>query len=296
MIVNKTNLDAAFVGFQLLFQGAMQSAPTTYSQITTPVTSTTSEETYPWLGTNTKFREWVGSRRLQNLQTHGYTIVNKKFENTVTIPKDKFEDDTYGVYSPVIQQLGQDSAEHPDILTYQLLKKGDSTPCYDGQNYFDTDHPGFDENGNDISVSNYQAGAGPAWILMDTTKVVKPIILQKRRPYNFVSRTKPDDPHVFDQDEFIYGVDARLNVGFGLWQFAFMSRAELNADNYGAARAAMGSIRGESGDSIAVTPNLLIYPPSLEGAANTLLKGDTINATTNTWKGTAQPLLAPRLA
>ncbi|EGY02284.1 Mu-like prophage major head subunit gpT [Nitrospirillum viridazoti Y2] len=296
MIIDQTNLDAAFLAFKMLFQGALTASPTTYSRIVTEVSSSTKEEKYPWLGTTTRFREWVGARRIQNLQTHGFTIVNKKFENTIGIKRDEFEDDSYGIYSPIIQQMGQDSANHPDILVYNLLKAGDSTPCYDGQNFFDTDHPGFDANGADISVSNYQAGSGPAWVVMDVSKVVKPIILQKRRPYNFVARTKPDDPRVFDMDEYLYGVDARLNVGFGLWQFAFMSKAPLTADNYKAARAAMGSLRGENGDSIGVMPNLLIVPPSLEGDANTLLKADYISATSNVWKGTAEMLVSSRFA
>ena len=43
--------------------------------------------------------------------------------------------------------------------------------CYDGQNFFDTDHP-VGEQGSQETVSNVQTGAGPAWYLLDTTRPV----------------------------------------------------------------------------------------------------------------------------
>lgn len=78
---------------------------------------------------------------------------------------------------------------------------------------------------------------------------------------------------------------------------AYASKAELNADNYGAARAAMQSLTNEAGSSLAIMPNLLVVPPSLEGAGRKLLKNE-FNAAgaTNEWFGTAELLSVPYLA
>lgn len=54
------------------------------------------------------------------------------------------------------------------------------------------------------------------WHLGDFSKIVKPAILQMRRPAQFVSRDKPDDAKVFDQKKFTYGVDGRWAVGVTL--------------------------------------------------------------------------------
>lgn len=65
-------------------------------------------------------------------------------------------------------------------------------------------------------------------------------------------------------DEYLYGVRARANAGFGLWQLAFGSRAPLTAANYAAARASMSSIKGDQGRVLGIRPNVLVVPPALE--------------------------------
>ena len=77
--------------------------------------------TYPWLGRTTKFREWLGDRVIQALEAHSYTIANRNFEDTVSIDRNDIEDDTYGVYEPIIEQLGWDTKVHPDMLLFQMI-------------------------------------------------------------------------------------------------------------------------------------------------------------------------------
>ena len=48
-------------------------------------------------------------------------------------------------------------------------------------------------------------------------------------------------------DEFLYGVRARVNAGFGLWQLGFGSKDALNEANYAAARAAMMGFKSDGG-------------------------------------------------
>ena len=296
MIVNQVNLDAAFTGFKTLYTKGMARAKPTYDRVATIVPSSTSKEVYPWLGQTTKFREWVGDRVKQGLATHGFTIVNKHFEDTVTINADEFEDDSYGIYAPMFEQLGQDATMHPDILTWKLCKAGISSLCYDGQYFFDTDHPGFDENGAATTVANVDSGgSGAYWYLFDTTRVVKPFIFQKRKDYTFTSLNKPTDQNVFMQNEYVYGSDARVNAGYGLWQLGFASNQTLNAANYQAARTALQTIRLENGDVMDVTPDLLVVSAANDGAARQLLHAEQIGATTNIWKGSADLLVVPRL-
>ena len=114
MIINSATLNGIKTSFNVIFNKAFTEAPSQYKAIAMDVPSTAAENTYAWLGMTTKFREWVGDRVIQNLETHGYTIRNKKFENTVGVSEDDIEDDNLGVYTPLIQNLGYDAKVHPD--------------------------------------------------------------------------------------------------------------------------------------------------------------------------------------
>lgn len=54
------------------------------------------------------------------------------------------------------------------------------------------------------------------WYCADLSKAMKPLIVQNRRPDQFVTRDNPADPKVFDQKKYSYGVDNRRNVGVSL--------------------------------------------------------------------------------
>jgi len=273
MLINQQNLQVLFKGFNLTFQQAFEGATSTWEQVATPIPSTTAENIYPWLGQSTQFREWVGERVYQSLKLHDYRIKNKTFENTIAVPRETIEDDQYGVFTPLVAQLGQDAKEHPDLLIFELLKNGFTTPCYDGQYFFDTDHP-VGAQGKQVSVSNFQGGTGRPWFLLDTNRVIKPLILQKRRDYAFVSKQDPADENVFNRNEFVYGADGRCNVGFSLWQLAYASREPLDASAFNDAYACMQSFKGDHGRPLGIRPKLLITGPQDRAAALEVVKAE----------------------
>ena len=296
LIVNQANIRAVFQGFKVVFDQAFKGTTPTWDKVAMLQPSTGSEEVYPWLGATTRFREWLGDRVIQNLKTYDWTVKNKSFENTVGVGRDQIEDDKYGVFSPLMAQMGQDAAEHPDQLVYALFAAGFTTLCYDGQYFFDTDHPVLDANGNAVSVSNHGGGAGTAWYLIDDTRVIKPLIFQKRKDYQFVAMDAPTDEAVFSRKEFRYGVDARVNAAYGLWQLAYASKQTLDATNYGAARAAMMSMQGDNGRPLGLRPQLLVVPPSLEKAAFDVVQAERLaNGADNAYYKTARVLVSPWL-
>lgn len=297
MIINRTSLNAMFTGFQTAFNEAFAGAPSDHHQVCMEVPSTQAQEQYAWLGKTTRFREWIGDRVIQNLASHDFTIKNKSYENTVGVDRDNIEDDTYGVYKPLFAQLGQDAKNHPDELVFALMAAGFTGLCYDGQYFFDTDHPVVQADGTIASVSNYGGGAGAAWYLLDVSKMVRPFILQKRRDYKLVKMDQETDEEVFSRKQYRYGVDARANVGFGLWQLAHASKQDLTADNYGAARAALMSMKGDNGKPLGVRPTLLVVPPSLEAKGLAILQAEkNANGADNIYRNTAKLLATPWLA
>lgn len=291
MIINSTNLAALRTGFSTLFKKGLGQASSQYALVATMVASSTREQRYGWLGKIPNVREWIGARVVQNISESDYAIREKKWELTVGVDRDDIETDNLGTYSPLFEEMGQSTGAKWDQLVFGLLKAGFATLCYDGQFFFDTDHPVLDEAGNLTSVANTDAvaGNGPAWYLLDVSRALKPIILQKRKDFSFVAKDRDTDDNVFGLNEYVYGADARANVGFGFWQFAWGSKATLNAANYGAARAALASMKGDYGRPLGIRPMLLVVPPQLESAALKILNNEmSAGGETNEWKGTAK--------
>jgi len=296
MIINQANLRLLFTGFKASFQNAFAGVTPDFQQFTMTVNSTASVEQYGWLGNSTAFREWLGDRVIQNLQLHDYSIKNKSFENTVGVPRESIEDDSYGIFSPLMAQLGQDAANHPAGLLYDLMSGGFSGKCYDGQYFFDTDHPVTDKNNKEQSASNFQGGTGTAWYLLDTTRIMKPLILQNRKPYTFVNLDQDKDENVFMRKEYIYGADARLNVGYGLWQLASASKEELTSESFNDLYAQMQARTGDRGKKLGIAPKLLVVPPSLRAQALEVVKADkNANGASNINKDVVDVLSTPWL-
>ncbi|OPY15617.1 MAG: Mu-like prophage major head subunit gpT [Syntrophus sp. PtaB.Bin001] len=296
MIINANNLGILFRAFNAAFQKGFIGVEPAWSKIATLVPSTTSEEDYGWLGDIPGLREWIGDRQVKNISTSDYSVKNKKFELTVGVPKDKVEDDKYGVYAPLVEMLGNSAALHPDELVFGLLALAFATKCYDGQYFIDSDHPVKQKDGTTASVSNYQSGSSNPWFLLDTSRPLKPLIYQRRRPYNFVPLTKEDDQNVFMKDQYVYGSDGRGNAGFGFWQMAYGSKAALSTENYNAAYAAMMAFKKENGQPLGVKPTLLVCGPSNRSAALEVVKAERLaNGASNTNFGTTDVFVTPWL-
>jgi phage major head subunit gpT-like protein len=296
MLVNAANLDSLRVGFKTNFQNGLGMADQDWQQLATVVPSTTKEQKYGWLGKMPRVREWVGPRLVQNLMQHDYSIKEKALELTLGVDRDDVETDELGIYAPLFTAMGQETGSEWAAMVYAQLASGFTTNCYDGQFFFDVDHPVLDAAGNTTSVANTDGGGGTPWFLLDISRPIKPIILQKRKDFEFVAKDKLTDDNVFNNKEFVYGADARANTGFGFWQMAWGSRQPLTPANYAIARAAMGGMKGDFGKPLGIKPGLLVVPSTLESAGNKIVNSQLgTGGETNEWQGTAKLLVTPWL-
>lgn len=295
--ITAETLRAMNTGFKAIFQNAFTSAKPLWSRLAEKVNSSTSLETYSWLNQIPGMREWIDERQIKRLELEAYTLKNRKFEDTIAVKREHIEDDQLGTYRMAISGMSAAAAEHPDELVFEALKRGHEIICYDGQNFFDADHP-VRVNGAETSVSNIQAGAGPSWYLLCTNKPVKPIVYQERIAPDLVIHDDPDkSDRVFMNDEFLYGTRSRGAAGYTYWQLAFKSNAPLTKANFETARAAMASLKGDEGRPLNIIPNMLVVGPELETAAEEILVVDRLaNGQTNPNKGKAEILMTPYLA
>ncbi|HDL7646489.1 Mu-like prophage major head subunit gpT family protein [Escherichia coli] len=303
-------ITSLMTGYRGDFQAGMAMAPSQYQQIAMTVPSTSKSNTYGWLGQFPQFREWIGSRVIEKMKAYGYSIVNKTFEGTVAINRDDFEDDNLGIYSPLFQEMGRAAAAQPDELVFAALRDGVKVACYDGQNFFDTEHPVYpkvDGTGDVKNVSNKFVAqtaeksdyTGPAWYLLDCSRAVKPLIYQDRRKAELVAQTKVDEGLAFTDNEFVFGASARRNVGYGFWQMAYMMQAPLTLDNLWLGWSAMREFTADGGRKLGIKPTHIVVPTSLEKQAVQLLErelfADGNTTVSNEMKGKLQLLVADYL-
>ncbi|MCK2084833.1 head protein [Aeromonas sp. 3925] len=294
-------LQSLFTGFKKNFEDAKSEAPSQYTKIATVIKSTTKSNTYGWLGKFPSLRKWVGDRVIESLKAHGYQIVNEDFEATVGVDRNDIEDDELGIYAPMFAEMGRSAGVHPDELCFGLLGAGFTTPCYDAQYFFDTDHPVYpkaDGTGTPALVANLVVDAGYSgepWFLLDTSRALKPVIFQDRKSPQLIAMTKVDDEAVFTRKEFRYGVDCRDAAGFGFWQLAFANKRALTPDNLWDAFSRMRAFEADGGRKLGIKPTLLVVPASLEKLATQMLERELSENSSNELKGKLELVVADYL-
>ncbi|MGE4296942.1 MAG: Mu-like prophage major head subunit gpT family protein [Desulfovibrionaceae bacterium] len=297
LLVNKSTLDSIFVNLKTAFHKAFDAAPSQWDKIAMLVQSTGKQNDYAWLSNFPRMRKWVGAKAIKALEAFKYSIVNDDWEATVGVKRNDIEDDNLGIYGPQVQMAGFSAKQLPDEIVFALVDNGFASLCFDGQYFFDTDHPVAgasvsnkgvavlscatlaaaqasygaartalremkDEEGRPMNITPnvllvppaledmanllmtterledgkpnpYRGTAtvvmsahltsSTAWLLLDTTKPVKPIVYQERKKPVFVQQTDTSSDAVFNLAEYKFGAEARAAGGYAFWQMAYGS-------------------------------------------------------------------------
>lgn len=274
-VVNSATLTALRAGFSRLFQEGVEQAKTQRDKVSTEMPSSSKKSVYGWLGMFPAMQEWTAgaSRPTGSIAEDAYELANKTFANDVKIPRTDIEDDNLGTYAPMMRLLGAAERAHADEGTFKLLKEGRTSLCYDGQNFFDTDHPRFanvDKTGANTPQSNIINASvtdQTEWYVLCDHMGLCPLIYQVRLPAQFESVVDPNDSEVYDKDIFRYGARARRAFGYGHWQQAVSCRDHLNPDNLSLAIAAIMEMKWHGGRPMGLVPTHLVVPPSLRAKA-----------------------------
>ena len=141
MLVNAQNLTAVFINLKTIFNKAFEAAPSQWQRTTMLVPSGSSQNDYAWLSRFPRMRKWLGDKVIKSLAAFKYTIVNDDWETTVEVDRNDIEDDQIGIYAPMAQEAGFSSKQLPDEIDADLKNGAFAGICYDGQYFYDTDHP-----------------------------------------------------------------------------------------------------------------------------------------------------------
>ncbi len=249
MDINRENLDTVFRGLRSDFDGAFNHGmDETADLIATTIPSSTASERFDWLGDQPEMREWLGPRHLHQLATHKYEVYPKDWELTIRALRKDLKDDRIGIYKVQARTGGEGARLLRVREICNALDNGTTGLGYDGQPFFDDEHP-VGEDGDISLVSNYLnpggASAASPWYLMDLTRSVKPILVIDREQPSFEAFTDYTNLHTFMHNEFLFGCQSRLGTGYGLWQSCFRNEGELNVANLMATRYAMSQVTGD---------------------------------------------------
>lgn len=303
MLVDHHTLSLLFTGFKTLFRKGEELAQPKYRSVAMEVPSSTTTEQYSWLGAALGMHEWVDDRTIESIGSHKFEIANRDWEQTIGVDRNKIEDDTFAHYAMLFERMGAAAALHPDELTFSLFNDGETGLCYDGQPFFSTAHPCLRNpvpEGHPGTQSNLHDDAeGPPWYLLDLSSTLKPMIFQTRKARQFVAKHALTDDNVFHRRQFLYGVDARYNAGYGMWQYAFRSTRTLNEANVEAAITAMRGLFADNGKPMNISPTAIMVPTTLDFQARKIFSRDFIAESSagvsNIHRGTMEILTIPHL-
>lgn len=271
MIITAPALQALRTSFNGKFKDGKAKAKPKLNVLATPVTSTTSIETYGFLGDMPAFRKWVGDKRIKSLAERAYQLINDDYEASVGIKRKQIQDDNLGLYPSMFEGWGMEAELWPDRLLAAALAAGISLPCFDNQNFFDPSHPNFDEAGTTYSNTN-NVGTVQPWYLVDLSKPLKPLIMQKREEPHFWMTTNPEDSVVAQTGMFGAWAEARGAAGYTMPYLAYRSTATPSAAAFVAARDAMAAYVDEVGDPRGIVPTAWVYGVSNRAAVEDVIK------------------------
>lgn len=290
MINGFENLDTYNRVLVAAFNEALPLGEVPFRQFTMEVPSSAKTNDYAGLFEVPTVREWLGDRVVHEIKGQTYSITNKLWELSVSMRRADVEDDeeaAIAMTSMKVRAMAQESNDHPGRKVFELLREGKSNNGYDGKPFFGTTHL---KNGG--TQANLDAGGSAPWYLLDTSKSIKPMLLQMRKRPELQSPQMTDES-VRMRDELIWTTRARYNVGYGLWQTAYRSEEDLTEDNFQAAMQAMTSFEDAHGRYLGIMPNLLVVPPSLRTKALKLLASTTTQGGENINAGAVGLLITP---
>ncbi len=148
-------------GLRSEFFDRFERTTTYYQDLATRIPSTSDSETYKWLGTVPRMREWGTGRLARGLRTESYSVENLKYESTIEVDRDEIADDQTGQIRVRIGELAQRAATHKDYLIAQLLINGATAGynSYDGVSFFNEAHVSGASGSQDNDLT-FPAAAG----------------------------------------------------------------------------------------------------------------------------------------
>lgn len=167
---------SATTRFIAIFDEGLRRASPAYLSFVEEMPSTGKTNTYDWMPLGIQTREWKGSRHYSIDKVYEYSISNRKWETSLAVPIDAFEDAKaagLGMYESRTRQMAQSASQHPQRLFAEVLNGGFTVTGPDGVTFFNTAHPAADgvtgsrsnrlPSNEALSAANFEVALNLLW-------------------------------------------------------------------------------------------------------------------------------------
>ncbi len=137
--------------YSVAYSDAFNSAKTYMDPLIQKVSSKSNTFRRVWLTTAPSMRAALGQRHIKNLELEAFSTATADYESTVGIPRADVLSDQWGLYTPVIANLGNAAKRHVDDLVKARLQAGTTDTGFDGAAFFAATHD-LDPGGNQSNL------------------------------------------------------------------------------------------------------------------------------------------------
>jgi phage major head subunit gpT-like protein len=139
MQISQAALASIYRGYRVIYDQAYQASPTISDAFVMESPSSNEQEVIDWLGAVPGMKKLVGEIVIQNLAAGTWTVTNDEFSDVVAVKQSRIENDTFGIYNPLMAAMGAAAKQHKDELVISnVLVNGFSQKDFTGKNFFDT--------------------------------------------------------------------------------------------------------------------------------------------------------------
>lgn len=136
MQISQANLRSIFTGYRVLFNDAMLATKIKSDVFSMQVPSMHDTEVYDWLGSLPGMSKLIGEIKKRNVAGITWNVRNDEYASTLALKQSSVENDSYGLYNPVMQGMGRNAKLHRDVLMFALLNAGFTGLDYTGSPFF----------------------------------------------------------------------------------------------------------------------------------------------------------------
>lgn len=140
-IITQQRVKDATVGFQTVFNKAMQETPSDWPKVAMKTQSQSAKEVYAWLQNTFGMKELIGEAIIEGLKGSSYELPNKEFHDTKAVKQADLERDNEGIYSPMFAMMGAGASRAYEELVFDRLVNGFTLKGYDDKAFFHASHP-----------------------------------------------------------------------------------------------------------------------------------------------------------
>lgn len=177
MIISPQSLQDLQAQFMMDFSVAFGARKDRWQEKAYRANSTAYKTVHSWLASQPEMRKWVGARILNNLVTRGFELKNEDWEYSFVVDANDIFYDNLGAYEDRGRIAGDVSARWYEKLVTDAMLAGTTAIGWDGQFFYDVDHPVNLDDAGAGTYSNLLSGLpltpDNLWIVISTMLTYK---------------------------------------------------------------------------------------------------------------------------